>query len=104
MREKSQLPEIDAELSEILEKSGAFLCQTVARICPKNLGIHFDDIEQEARLRRWRAIEAEKEINSVTLCGCFFERRYCFTVEVRRFAAGPRTGGPCEARQTSDQL
>lgn len=63
MREKSQLPEIEAGFNAILEKYGAFLRQTIARICPKDLGIQFDDIEQEARLRLWRAIEAEREIN-----------------------------------------
>jgi RNA polymerase sigma-70 factor (ECF subfamily) len=63
MREKSRLQEIEAEFNAILEKYGAFLRQTIARICPKDLGIQFDDIEQEARLRLWRAIEAERKIN-----------------------------------------
>jgi RNA polymerase sigma-70 factor (ECF subfamily) len=62
MREKSQLLEIEAEFNAIIEKYGAFLRQTIARICPKDMGIQFDDIEQEARLRLWRAIEAEREI------------------------------------------
>jgi RNA polymerase sigma factor (sigma-70 family) len=63
MREISQLTEIEAEFNAILEKYGAFLRHTIARVCPKDLGIQFDDIEQEARLRLWRAIEAEREIN-----------------------------------------
>lgn len=63
MREKSRLLEIEAEFNAILEKYGAFLRQTIARLCPKDLGIQFDDIEQEARLRLWRAVEAEREIN-----------------------------------------
>jgi len=63
MQERSKLREIEAEFNTILEKYGAFLRQTVARICPKDQGIQFDDIEQEARLRLWRAIEAEREIN-----------------------------------------
>src|SRR5262245_35647629 len=63
MPERSKLREIEAEFNTILEKYGAFLRQTIARICPKDLGIQFDDIEQEARLRLWRAIEAEREIN-----------------------------------------
>jgi CHAT domain-containing protein len=45
MREKSRLPEIEAEFNAILEKYGAFLRQTLACICPKDLGIHFDDYE-----------------------------------------------------------
>jgi len=63
MRGKSQLLEIEAEFNAILEKYGGFLRQTIARVCPKDLGIQFDDIEQDARLRLWRAIEAEREIN-----------------------------------------
>jgi len=63
MPERSQPPEIEAGFNAILEKYGAFLRRTIARICPKDLGIQFDDIEQEARLRLWRAIEAEREIN-----------------------------------------
>jgi RNA polymerase sigma-70 factor (ECF subfamily) len=63
MREKSQLLETEAEFNAILEKYGAFLRQTIARVCPKDSGIQFDDIEQDARLRLWRVIEAEREIN-----------------------------------------
>jgi RNA polymerase sigma-70 factor (ECF subfamily) len=63
MRGKSQLLEIEVEFNAILEKYGGFLRQTIARVCPKDLGIQFDDIEQDARLRLWRAIEAEREIN-----------------------------------------
>jgi RNA polymerase sigma-70 factor (ECF subfamily) len=63
MQERSKLPEIEAQFNAILEKYGAFLRQTISRFCPKDLGIQFDDIEQEARLRLWRAIEAEREIN-----------------------------------------
>jgi len=63
MREKSQLPETEAELNAILEKYGPFLRQTITSIDPKDLGIQFDDIEREARLRLWRAIRAERGIN-----------------------------------------
>ena len=63
MQEIAQLPDIEAEFNAILEKYGAYLRRTIARICPKDLGIQFEDIEQEARLRLWRAIEAERKIN-----------------------------------------
>jgi DNA-directed RNA polymerase specialized sigma24 family protein len=63
MRDKSQLLEIEVEFNAILEKYGAFLSHTIARVCPKDLGIQFDDMEQGARLRLWRAIESEREIN-----------------------------------------
>ena len=63
MQERSRLSEIEAEFNAILEKYGAFLRQTITRICPKDLGLQFDDIEQEARLRLWQALKAEREIN-----------------------------------------
>jgi RNA polymerase sigma-70 factor (ECF subfamily) len=53
-----------APFDEILERYGQLLRQTIAQVCPKNLGLQFDDIEQEARLRLWRALEAETEIAS----------------------------------------
>jgi hypothetical protein len=42
MLEKSQTPEIEAQFNTILEKYRAFLRQTIARICPKDLGIQLD--------------------------------------------------------------
>lgn len=47
---------------EIIDQYGAFLRNTIARLCPKDLGLQFSDIEQEARLRLWRALESEREI------------------------------------------
>jgi len=49
-------------LEELLERYGALLRGAIAQVCPKNLGLDFDDIEQETRLRLWRAIQAETEI------------------------------------------
>jgi len=47
---------------EILERYGGLLRNAIARACPKDRGLQFDDIEQEARLRIWRALQAETEI------------------------------------------
>jgi len=45
-------------------KSTAPFCARPSQyLCPKDLGIQFDDIEREARLRLRRAIRAEREIN-----------------------------------------
>src|SRR5262249_11152802 len=41
---------------------GDLLRGAIAQVCPKNLGLQFDDIEQEARLRLWKALQAETEI------------------------------------------
>jgi RNA polymerase sigma-70 factor (ECF subfamily) len=54
--------ETEAKFNAIIEKFGDFLRNTIAQICPKDLGIHFDDIEQDARLRLWRALQDEREI------------------------------------------
>ena len=43
--ESSQLAEIESQFNAILDKYGAFLRQIIARICLKDLGIHFDDTE-----------------------------------------------------------
>lgn len=47
---------------EILEQYGSLLRGVIARVCPKALGLQFDDIEQEACLRLWRALQDETEI------------------------------------------
>jgi len=49
-------------LEEILERYGSLLRGAIAKVCPKDLGLQFDDIEQEARLRIWRTLQAETEI------------------------------------------
>jgi RNA polymerase sigma-70 factor (ECF subfamily) len=64
---KERLPHVEGSSSfeDIIEKYGNFLHNTIAKLCPKNLGLQFNDIEQEARLRLWRALESEREITSV---------------------------------------
>jgi RNA polymerase sigma-70 factor (ECF subfamily) len=44
---------------------GSFLRQVIVRFAPGRLGIAVDDIEQEARLRLWRAFERETETADV---------------------------------------
>jgi RNA polymerase sigma factor (sigma-70 family) len=62
MKEKLTNVETESRLNAILDEYGAFLRRTIAHFCPKDLGIHFSDIEQEARLRLWRALQSEREI------------------------------------------
>ena len=64
MVEKPPL-EIEARFNAILEEYGKFLRRTVVRLCPKDLGLDFNDIEQEARLRLWRALQSEREITDL---------------------------------------
>lgn len=51
-------------LEALLEKYGELLRNAIAQVCPKKLGLHFDDIEQEARLRLWKALKSETEIEN----------------------------------------
>jgi RNA polymerase sigma-70 factor (ECF subfamily) len=62
MAERSPNPEIEARFEVIIEKYGKFLRQTIARLCPKDMGLQFSDIEQDARLRLWRALQSERGI------------------------------------------
>jgi len=58
-RSAGRLPD---PLEEVLERYGSLLRGAIARACPKDLGLQFDDIEQEARVRIWRALQGETEI------------------------------------------
>ncbi|MEW6212189.1 MAG: sigma-70 family RNA polymerase sigma factor [Acidobacteriota bacterium] len=62
MKQRFPTDEIEAKFNETLEKYDEFLRSTIARMCPKDLGIQFADIAQEARLQLWRVIESEREI------------------------------------------
>ncbi|MDQ6894953.1 MAG: RNA polymerase sigma factor [Acidobacteriota bacterium] len=55
---------MQATFEELLEKYGDLLRQAIARVCPRRLGLQFDDIEQEARLRLWKTMQGETEIES----------------------------------------
>jgi RNA polymerase sigma factor (sigma-70 family) len=51
-------------LDALLAKYGDLLRNSIAQVCPKHLGLQFDDIEQEARVRLWRALQAETKIEN----------------------------------------
>ena len=57
--------EVEERCNTVVEQYGRFLRNTIVRLCPRDLGIQFDDIEQEARLRLWRALESEREITDL---------------------------------------
>jgi RNA polymerase sigma-70 factor (ECF subfamily) len=52
----------DRRFDQLVKEFGLYLRNTIASICPKNLGIQIDDIEQEARIRLWKALEKDVEI------------------------------------------
>lgn len=55
--------DVDANLREIVERYGPFLRRTVRRLCPERLGIDPDEVEQQALLRLWRALERETDLS-----------------------------------------
>ncbi|MEP7074550.1 MAG: RNA polymerase sigma factor [Acidobacteriota bacterium] len=59
-------PSSDARFEEIIESYGKFLRQAIERTCPRGLGIEFDDVEQEARVKLWKALKSERKIENVS--------------------------------------
>lgn len=48
----------EEKLGEILEQYGPWLKQTVRRLCPRDMGISPEEIEQEVRVRLWKSLES----------------------------------------------
>lgn len=46
----------DRRLESLLSRFGGLLQATIRRVCPRDLGIDTQDIEQDARVRLWRAL------------------------------------------------
>lgn len=65
MAQKSPTADVEARFTAILEAYGRFLRNVIVQHCPKDAGIQFDDIEQDARLRLWRAVQSEREIRQL---------------------------------------
>jgi RNA polymerase sigma factor (sigma-70 family) len=65
MAERLQAVETEARFDAIVTEYRKFLRQSIARLCPKDLGIQFDDIEQEANLRLWRTLQSERKIDDL---------------------------------------
>jgi len=49
----------------IVEEYRAFLRDAVARLCPRDMGLQFDDIVQDASLRLLNALRDEREIRDL---------------------------------------
>ena len=54
--------QVEERFEAILRQYGGLLRSAVARFCPKGIGIQFEDVEQEARIRLLRALRSEREI------------------------------------------
>jgi RNA polymerase sigma-70 factor (ECF subfamily) len=53
----------DERWRALIEQYGRYLRGVVARLCPRNLGLAVDDVEQEARLRLWKALRDERKVD-----------------------------------------
>jgi RNA polymerase sigma-70 factor (ECF subfamily) len=62
MADSSPTSEDEARFNRLVDEYGGLLRSTIIRLCPKDLGIDFNDVEQEARLRLWRGVQSEREI------------------------------------------
>ncbi len=49
----------EAALNALLDEYGSFLRRTITRLCPRDLGLVADEIEQDVRLRLWRTIQRD---------------------------------------------
>lgn len=65
MKENSPDFELEARFNSVVEEYGSFLRTSIVRLCPNDLGIQFSDIEQDARLKLWRALQSEREIRDL---------------------------------------
>jgi RNA polymerase sigma-70 factor, ECF subfamily len=61
-----RIPTVDLEerFNLVVEEFGVLLRRAIVRFCPRDKGLQFDDIEQEARLRLWRALQDEREVTN----------------------------------------
>jgi RNA polymerase sigma factor (sigma-70 family) len=52
----------DARLQELVSRHGDLLRRTIAKVCPRAMGLSVEEIEQDARVRLWTALKSEREI------------------------------------------
>src|SRR5215213_7487353 len=56
--------ETNARLERLLEEYSPVLRRGIEQHCPRDLGIQIGDIEQEARLRLWKALQRATNLSS----------------------------------------
>lgn len=64
MIKKSPAVEVEERFNLVVEEFGILLRRAIIRVCPRDKGLQFDDIEQEARMRLWRALQDEREVTN----------------------------------------
>jgi len=61
---KSPAIDVEERFNAVVEEFGVLLRRAIVRLCPHDKGLQFDDIEQEARMRLWRALQDEREVTN----------------------------------------
>jgi RNA polymerase sigma-70 factor (ECF subfamily) len=64
MVKKLRTVELEERFNLVVEEFGVLLRRAIVRFCPRDKGLQFDDIEQEARMRLWRALQDEREVTN----------------------------------------
>ena len=64
MVKKFRTVELEERFNLVVEEFGILLRRAIVRFCPRDKGLQFDDIEQEARMRLWRALQDEREVTN----------------------------------------
>ena len=62
MSEGISAVEAEVRFNAIVEEYGKYLRNVIGKLCPSDLGLQHTDIEQEARIRLWRALQSGREI------------------------------------------
>ena len=58
--------DVEAELERFLADYGPWLKGRIRRICPRDMGIVAEDLEQEVRVRLWKALQRERTLHNPT--------------------------------------
>jgi RNA polymerase sigma factor (sigma-70 family) len=64
MGDRSQTIGAEARFEAIVQEYRGLLRKVIAQTCPHDLGLQISDIEQDACLRLWRAIQSERELTN----------------------------------------
>jgi RNA polymerase sigma factor (sigma-70 family) len=63
MGKKAEAHDPEERWQSLIEQYGRYLRCVITRLCPRTLGLRFDDIEQEARIRLWQALRKDRVID-----------------------------------------
>ncbi len=62
MAQRGPTPDSESLFAAFLDEHAATVQGAVDRVCPRQMGIRREELEQEVRLRLWKTLENEREI------------------------------------------